>query len=142
MPEDLTPESVNAWLRYGERGSVFAYRLIGRIALLLGRRVTRLLLYPICLYYMLFNRATVCASRDYLGRILGRPARLGEVFRHHFTFAAVLLDRAYFYAGQLDHFDLHWLRGVSGNHGARTRLPDAVRTHGKLRTRSHHRHAA
>lgn len=107
MPEDLTPESVNAWLRYGERGSVFAYRLIGRIALLLGRRVTRLLLYPICLYYMLFNRATVCASRDYLGRILGRPARLGEVFRHHFTFAAVLLDRAYFYAGQLDHFDLH-----------------------------------
>jgi len=58
MPEDLTPESVNAWLRYGERGSVFAYRLIGRIALLLGRRVTRLLLYPICLYYMLFNRAT------------------------------------------------------------------------------------
>ena len=107
MAEQLAPETRGGWLRYGERGSVFAYRLIGRVALWLGRPLTRLLLYPICLYYMAFNRATVRASRDYLRRILGRSPRFAEVFRHHFTFAAVLLDRAYFYAGQLEHFDLH-----------------------------------
>jgi predicted LPLAT superfamily acyltransferase len=106
MADPSAPKPASGWLRYGERGSVFAYWLISRIALLLGRPLTRLLLYPICLYYMAFNRATVHASREYLRRILGRRPRFTEVFRHHLTFAAVLLDRAYFYAGQLQHFDL------------------------------------
>ena len=106
MSDSRPPQAASDWLRYQERGSVFAYRLIRFIALALGRRVTRWLLYPICLYYMTFNRATVRASRLYLSRLRGRPARWTEIFRHHVTFAAVLLDRAYFYAGRLDLFDL------------------------------------
>jgi predicted LPLAT superfamily acyltransferase len=130
MTERFAPETATGWLRYGERGSVFAYRLIGRIALLLGRPLTRWLLYPICLYYMAFNRATVRASRNYLGRLLGRAPRFAEVFRHHFTFAAVLLDRAYIYAGQTDRFDLRL-------HGSREYLDLMARGRGCLMLSAH-----
>lgn len=95
-----------SWLGYRERGSVFAYWLIARLALLLGRRVTRLLLYPICVYYLLFSRTTPRASRAYLTRVLGRPPRLAEVFRHHLYFATALLDRVYLYSGQYDKFEV------------------------------------
>jgi predicted LPLAT superfamily acyltransferase len=97
------------WLRYRERGSVFAYRLIAWLARVLGRAAVRLLLYPICLYYMTFSRLTPRASRDYLTRVLGRPARWREVFRHHFYFASALLDRVYLMAGRQDLFDFHYI---------------------------------
>lgn len=96
------------WLSYRERGSVFAYRLIVTLARLLGRRQVRLLLYPICLYYMLFSRLTPRASRRYLEKVLGRAARWREVFRHHFYFASALLDRVYLYTGRHELFDFHY----------------------------------
>jgi predicted LPLAT superfamily acyltransferase len=101
------------WLRYRERGSVLAYRLIVLLARLLGRRVARLLLYPICLYYLLFSRLTPRASRQYLTRVLGCRPRWREVFRHHFYFASVLLDRVYLYTGRHDLFDLAYFQRES-----------------------------
>lgn len=98
------------WLRYRERGSVFAYRLIAWIARALGRRLTRLLLYPICLYYMSVSRATARASRQYLEKVLGRPPTWREVFRHHYYFAATLLDRVYLFTGRADTFDIQFLK--------------------------------
>ena len=95
-----------SWLGYRERGSVFAYWLIARLALWLGRRVTRLLLYPICAYYLIFSRTTPRASRAYLERVLGRPPRVAEVFRHHLYFATTLLDLVYLYSGQYDKFEI------------------------------------
>jgi predicted LPLAT superfamily acyltransferase len=74
--------------------------LITRIAFTFGRRVSRLLLYPVCLYFVLFARAGVRASRQYLGRVFGRPATWREVFQHHYVFASVLLDRAFMLAGR------------------------------------------
>jgi predicted LPLAT superfamily acyltransferase len=96
------------WLRYRERGSVFGYRLIARLALLLGRRVTRLMLYPICFYYLLFSRITPLASRKYLSKVLERTPTWREIFRHHFFFASALLDRVYLYTGRHELFDLHY----------------------------------
>jgi predicted LPLAT superfamily acyltransferase len=98
------------WLRYRERGSVFAYRLIVRVARLLGRRLARSLLYPICLYYLLFSRTTPRASRAYLEKVFGRRPRWREVFRHHFYFASALLDRVYLYTGRHELFDFHYYR--------------------------------
>jgi len=94
------------WARQRERGSVFAMKLITWIAFSFGRRVSRALLYPICLYFMLFARAGVRASRQYLGRVFGRPATWHEVFQHHFVFAAVLLDRAFMLAGRPQQLDV------------------------------------
>ena len=96
------------WLRYRERGSRFAYSLVVWIGRVLGRRFTRLLLYPICLYYVLLSRTTVRASRQYLTKIFGRTPQWREIFRHHYHFAATLLDRVYLYADKLDRFDIRY----------------------------------
>lgn len=92
------------WVRQRERGTVFAMKLIAWIAFSFGRGVSRALLYPICLYFMLFAPAGVRASRAYLARVFGRPARWHEVFKHHFCFASVLLDRAFVLGGRKQDF--------------------------------------
>jgi predicted LPLAT superfamily acyltransferase len=46
------------------------------------------------------------ASRAWLTRALGRPATLGDVYRHYDTFAVTLLDRVYFLSGRWDYFDI------------------------------------
>jgi predicted LPLAT superfamily acyltransferase len=94
------------WIKQRERGSVLAMKLISWIAFTFGRRVSRLLLYPICLYYMLFARAGVRASRLYLTRVFGRPPTWSEVFQHHFVFASVLLDRAFVLSGRQPELDI------------------------------------
>jgi predicted LPLAT superfamily acyltransferase len=94
------------WATQRERGSVFAMKLITWIAFTFGRRISRALLYPVCLYFVLFARAGVRASRQYLGRVLGRPATWREVFQHHFVFASVLLDRAFMLAGRPQYLDV------------------------------------
>jgi predicted LPLAT superfamily acyltransferase len=83
------------WLKQRERGTVFSMKLIAWIAFHIGRSASRALLYPICLYYMAFAHCGRRASRQYLERTLGRRPRWREVFRHHFWFASVLLDRAF-----------------------------------------------
>lgn len=92
------------WKTHPERGSVLLMRLITWLALTLGRPVGRALLYPICAYFMVFSLGGRRASRQYLERVLGRPASLAEVFRHHYYFAATLLDRAFILGGQDEDF--------------------------------------
>jgi predicted LPLAT superfamily acyltransferase len=88
------------WATQRERGSVFAMRLISWIAFTFGRGVSRALLYPVCLYFMLAVRRSTRASRQYLARALGRPPTWRDVFRHYYSFASVLLDRAFVLAGR------------------------------------------
>lgn len=94
------------WATQRERGTVFSMKLITWIAFTFGRRVSRALLYPVCLYFVLFAPAGVRASRQYLGRVFGRPATWREVFQHHFVFASVLLDRAFMLAGKPQPLDV------------------------------------
>jgi predicted LPLAT superfamily acyltransferase len=46
------------------------------------------------------------SSRAYLARVLGRRARLAEVYRHFLTFAACVLDRVYLLNEQERWFDI------------------------------------
>jgi predicted LPLAT superfamily acyltransferase len=94
------------WSTRQERGTAIAIRLIVWIALRLGRRFTRLLLYPICLYFLAFSTGSRAASRAYLRRALGRAPRRGERFRHYFTFASCALDRVYLLNDQIELFDI------------------------------------
>lgn len=87
------------WTTQRERGSVFGMKLIVRFTAVFGRGASRALLYPVCLYFMLFARRSTRASRQYLGRLHGRPPTWREVFRHYFCFAATLLDRGLLLAG-------------------------------------------
>jgi predicted LPLAT superfamily acyltransferase len=70
----------------------------------------RVLLYPICLYFMFAPSHWQQASRGYLPRALGRPARFADGWRHCHNFACCLLDRVYLLNGQTDRFDIR-LRG-------------------------------
>ena len=94
------------WLEHRERGTRSATRFMKWLALRCGRRVARLVLYPICAYFLLFSPRARKASRQYLDLALGRQARLGDLWRHFFTFSATVLDRVYFLDGQLARFGI------------------------------------
>ena len=103
------------WFQQGERGSPLLVRFILWLALNAGRGPARLLLYPISGYFLLTGRAARRASRDFLGRALGRPAGWIDIWRHIHTFAAVILDRVFFLADRTAGFDirLHGLEEVA-----------------------------
>ena len=94
------------WIERRERGQIITIRLLVFIALSLGRRVARALLYPVCAYYLLFSSASKRASRTYLARVLRRPSSIADVFRHYFHFATCVLDRVFLLNDQIDMFDL------------------------------------
>jgi predicted LPLAT superfamily acyltransferase len=74
-------------------------------ALFCGRRAARLVLYPITLYYLLRRGPERRASRAYLQRVFGRKAKLTEVARHIYSFAAVTLDRVFLLSERFRRFD-------------------------------------
>lgn len=84
------------WETQTERGTAFMMRLLRWIALHLGRRIARLVLYPLTAYFVLTSRSTRRASRDFLTRVLPAPPTARDVLRHVFTFASVSLDRVFF----------------------------------------------
>jgi predicted LPLAT superfamily acyltransferase len=95
-----------AWLRQPEQGSYLALRLITWIATRFGRRLSRVLLYPISAYFVLFSHASRRASLDYLQRVRAQAVNWLDVFRHYYYFASTLLDRIYFLSGQHDLFEI------------------------------------
>lgn len=83
------------WQSRPEGGGHFAIWLIRSIALYGGRRVGRLCLYPITLYFFLRRGPERRASRAYLQRVFGRPASTWQVLKHIHCFAATILDRIF-----------------------------------------------
>ena len=69
------------WLEQRERGSLLAMRAAVRLLLGVGHAFGRMMLYPICAYFLAFSGRARAASCDYLGRVLGRPASLRDVVR-------------------------------------------------------------
>lgn len=112
-----------AWLQQSERGTATGLLMLGSFARIVGRPVTRLLLYPICLYYLLFIPRARHASRQYLTRVLGRTPGWHHSFRQFFYFASTILDRLYFLSGAMHYFEvnkygLDGLRDIMDKHGA------------------------
>ncbi len=93
------------WATRPERGSLPAIRGLVWVALHAGRPLTRMLLLPICAYFVMFSPDASAASRDYLRRALARRPTMREQFRHFYTFAACLLDRVYMLNGRLALFE-------------------------------------
>ena len=88
------------WAADRELGSAAMLRIMVWIVRRLGWHASTALLYPITLYFYLASRPTRIASRDYLRRALGRRPHEGQVLRHIFTFACVILDRVFFLTGR------------------------------------------
>jgi predicted LPLAT superfamily acyltransferase len=118
------------WLTQRERGSRFALRLITWIALHLGRAPTRVLVYPICMYFLMFAGHARRASRQYLQRVLGYRANILHVGRHFHYFGSTILDRVFLLTERYDEFDVTV-------HGAEAILESARRGQGCLLLGSH-----
>ncbi len=95
-----------SWLDQRERGSLLGMRVLVGIAFFLGRPIARLLLYPICAYFLLFSVASRRSSRKYLARALGRQPLLADVFRHYLAFATVALDRFFLLKDRHELFEI------------------------------------
>lgn len=95
-----------SWAEKDERGSAWLLRIMAAIVRHLGWHAGQALLYPITLWFYLTSPVARAASRSYLGRVLGRRVRRGDVARHMFTFACVILDRVFFLSGRIGHFSV------------------------------------
>jgi predicted LPLAT superfamily acyltransferase len=89
------------WLNSRERGSLFGIRLAFGLATLCGRTPMRLFVRVVALWYRLFDRTAVAASRDWLSRVHGRPPGFWEIYRHIKVFVQVTLDRVFLLKGQV-----------------------------------------
>jgi predicted LPLAT superfamily acyltransferase len=94
------------WRAQPERSNTSIIKFIVWVALRLGRPAARLLLYPICLYFLIFSPKANAASRKYLARVLERKPTLADSFRHYHCFACTLLDRVFLLNEQSDRFDI------------------------------------
>ena len=99
------------WARAPERSNMLALRFICMMALVFGRRVTRLLLPPISLYFLLFAPTPRRHIKRYLFRAIGPRAGWIDGYRLLHAFASTVLDRVYFLRGRMDLFDVK----VEGN---------------------------
>ncbi|MEJ0004341.1 MAG: hypothetical protein WDN30_13880 [Pararobbsia sp.] len=95
-----------AWARSPERSTLWAARAMARLSLAVGRPVSRLALYPITAYFMIFAPAARRASLDYLRRVLGRAATPLDGFRQVCAFAATVHDRIFLINDRFHLFDI------------------------------------
>lgn len=117
------PRTADAgWARQQERSHHAILRLMVWISLTFGRAPGRLVLAGIAAYYLLFAPTARRASRDYLGRALGRWAEWADGYRHVFSFASTIHDRVYLLNDRLDLFDIE-VHGAAELHAALARQP-------------------
>jgi predicted LPLAT superfamily acyltransferase len=84
-----------AWLTQRERGAIFGMRVMFWMATALGRGIAQQFVRVIALWYFAFDRRARAASRQFLSRVYGRPARLSEVYGHILRFSRVTMDRVF-----------------------------------------------
>lgn len=95
------------WAAQGEGGSLRLVRLLLRLILLLGPRLSAMLLLPpATVWYLATSAQARAASRDFLGRALGRPVGFAETAHHIHAFASATLDRVFFLARRTGGFDI------------------------------------
>jgi predicted LPLAT superfamily acyltransferase len=106
IPEVLATKASEAdrWTTLPERGTPASLRVIAWIAVHIGRRVARLLLYPITLYFVMTAHGARRTSYEYLKRVRGDSAQRWHVFRHFHCFAATILDRVYLLRSEFERF--------------------------------------
>ena len=98
--------SQSNWANTPERSNLLMLRAMAWVSLHLGRSIGRGILHLIAAYFLFFAPASRRASRDYLKRVLGRPPRWRDLYRHFFTFAATIHDRIYLVNRRFDLFEL------------------------------------
>jgi hypothetical protein len=99
-------DKIPEWLKRKERGNIFWLRVICWLSLALGRRISRIVVYGIALYFVLAVSAARKASREYLVRCLERPVTWYDLYRHILAFASTIHDRFYLLNNRDDLFNI------------------------------------
>ncbi len=94
------------WSRVPERSNMLALRAICWVAIRCGRPLTRLILHPVCLYFLLFSPGPRRQIKRYLFRAIGPAAGWGDGYRLLHAFGSTVLDRIYFLRGRMELFDV------------------------------------
>ena len=94
------------WMRERERSHALFLKLMVWISLTFGRRLGRVVLRGIALYFVLFAPRARRASRGYLARALGRYANWRDGYLHVLSFASTIHDRVYLLNDRFDAFDI------------------------------------
>lgn len=94
------------WLRHKERGNFLLLQLMRRISLVFGRRLSRIVVYGIAIYFLLAVSTARRASGDYLSRVLERPVTWIDRYRHILAFATTIHDRFFLLNNQAALFDI------------------------------------
>jgi predicted LPLAT superfamily acyltransferase len=95
-----------AWIEHRERGSTWLLRVMAYLSLRFGRRVSRVILYGIALYFFLFAPGARRSSNAYLRLALGRAPRARDRFLQILSFATTIHDRVYLINGQFEKFNI------------------------------------
>ncbi|MDM0112398.1 acyl-CoA synthetase [Variovorax sp. J22R133] len=106
-----TQASQGDWAHTPERSNMLALRFVCWLALTFGRRVTRLVLHPITLYFFLFSPGPRRHIKRYLTRAIGPQMGWRDGYRLIHAFSSTVLDRVYFLRGRMDLFDFQ-VKGV------------------------------
>ncbi len=94
------------WENKPEAGTSLGIRLTIWIALKLGRRVLRVILYPTAMYFLLVRKTERQASRAFMHRVSGQKPTLRQTFNHFLTFAQITADRVFFLADRANEVSL------------------------------------
>ncbi|MDZ4786428.1 MAG: glycosyltransferase [bacterium] len=104
--ESVLPQRSEEWFDRRELGSSFGLRILLWVYLLLGRRGMRLVLYPICFFFLFFARRAriaILESRKHFnnqGVAVSSPYH--HVFRTFLLFAYSMLDAIRGWRGEID----------------------------------------
>jgi hypothetical protein len=104
--EPSAPLDSPAWMQHKERGNLFWLRLMRWLSLTIGRRLSRIVVFGIALYFVLIASTARTAARAYLVRSLGRTATWFDLYRHFLTFASTIHDRVYLLNDRHDLFNI------------------------------------
>ena len=94
------------WMQQAERSHALVLRFMVWLSLTFGRRIGRLVLHSISVYFLLFAPTARRASRAYLERALGRHAGWADGYRHVLAFASTIHDRVYLLNDRFADFDI------------------------------------
>ena len=94
------------WTERKEIGNAFWLNCARRAGLTLGRRVCRVVLWPVTVYFFFRRGPERRASRIYLERVLGQRVSSWSVLRHIHCFSCTILDRLYLLSERFRRFDI------------------------------------
>ena len=113
------------WREQQERSNLAILRLMVWISLSFGRGIGRLVLRGIAVWYLLLAPRARHASKDYLGRVLGRKPGWRDGYRHILSFASTIHDRVYLLNDRFDLFDIE-IVGAEALQATLARQPGAL----------------